>query len=608
MSSWSKVQSTEVNAGGVTTSFPLTFTGSVATGNLLRVKAACYTAASYPGISVADSQGNAYNADAVYQFLSAGTLFVTVKMFTAFASSTGSNTITITTSGHLSFSIAEFSFSGGTPVLDPGTTPTNNGGTNSTNGSTGALTISGNDLVDAIFYVSTVASTYSPSSGFTIGEAGAGGPTLAPWIVTEYWLNATTPSITPGLGFSTSIDWVAVSCAYYLPNSQQSAGTSVFVEAIGDLAPESGRVVTGINRTIPPASQFARTRPCMALPYDLPPENGRVIIARSMTPARQLGPRPSIQPQQQPQVENGRAFYRSGFPIPPGQSAVPVTRIIASAQPLIDGGSVQTRANHRAETPLARKPAIVNPYPLAPDPGSSIHRNGTPVINLRPSPHVIAGCEELAPYRGGIVHIVGPPSPVSQASTPRRAIVCQSEPIIGAGSTYTTHGKPISIPFVYPPRPVIACMSEPVPESGRATSRHGPKAYDVRPGLPTIVTTEAPAEPGHSVTTRNPAPLIVVRPTSKIVRPTELDPESGRAMIESRKPASIARFNRPPAPITVYPQDLPPELGRVVFSTAHVPGFDEEASYVDPDLASLIIVTASDPWDIDPDLASIVTD
>ena len=157
-----------------------------------------------------------------------------------------------------------------------------------------------------------------------------------------------------------------------------------------------------------------------------------------------------------------------------------------------------------------------------------------------------------------------------------------------------------------PPRSAIARASDPGPADGQVITSHTFKAAEKPPDRSFVITTESPTELGRITSHSNPTPAIRVQPV-KIVSQEPII-EAGAAIARHGQPTSTPPFAPPPRGLVVVGRESDPFAGSVTFATGHVPGLDEEYNYADPDLSSLIVETATDPFDIDPDRSSLIVD
>lgn len=211
MSGFTRIQGTGVSSSSLGTSQSVTFGLSVTAGNLILVNATVFSATHGGGTTtINDSQTNSYITDVDFTDGGSSTNYDS-NIFRTIAGSSGSLTITISTtrSRLISFSIEEYSFTGGTITLD---SVGGNYNVLTSNPSTTPLTVSSNDLIIAGFGLITPSLTYTAGGSFTLGYTNNTIGTLS--FVSEYWLSSSGSPITPSVTLSGNSEWNGVAAAY----------------------------------------------------------------------------------------------------------------------------------------------------------------------------------------------------------------------------------------------------------------------------------------------------------------------------------------------------------------------------------------------------------
>jgi hypothetical protein len=195
---------------------------SVTAGNLLIVNACCTSPSGGSITSVGDTV-NTYTQDVSNENTYFSSDEVTNIILSTIAVSSISITVTIGTnrSALITFSVQEFSMSGGTLAIDnmaSGFDPVG-----STTPSTPTLgSLFGDDLIIVGFDINTPSLTYTIPSPFTL-DYSVNSPSSEPF-VSQYDINETSPTVTPSCTLSGSSPWNSVAIAYKLV----TATTSIF--------------------------------------------------------------------------------------------------------------------------------------------------------------------------------------------------------------------------------------------------------------------------------------------------------------------------------------------------------------------------------------------
>jgi hypothetical protein len=394
-----------------------------------------------------------------------------------------------------------------------------------------------------------------------------------------------------------------------IPPTPQTAQPHRLTVRADDPPTELGSITSKSQHSFNPPPVSTPRRAFISVPFDIPPDNGMVIFRRSqpqMLP--QFRPPPVAIARREDPTEAGAVLGRPALPgFPRTDLARPQRQAMREE---LAPGAGSAVASHNPNYPTPLRPAPARAYneqvPFTGDPGLVITSSGAKFVNLRTPPSVVAAVEALAPYAGGIVYHAGPPAAVHATSQPPRGTIAQAEALPAfPGSAVWAHGDGITTPTAKPPQPVIARGDDPPPHAGQSVGPRAPRAYDVRPGRSTITTTEVPTEPGRAFFDVNPIAITVVRPRPVIVaRADQVD--GGASFQHHGGTVSTPPFARPTRPVIASGIDNPSDPGKTMTWHAGPPPANESYAMVDPDLATLIIVTSGASNQVDPDLASEV--